>query len=151
MTEDINKKLHFHHVGIVVPNLDIAVENHFILCKDNQPTYYEEVESQRVHVAIIGGGPPYLEYIEPMDTDSPVYELSQKGGGLHHICFCAEDLMVADRQVSRYFRRISSPALGLMGRPMMFYFSKKQIFGVELIEIIEISMMKFNDHATLSL
>lgn len=142
MSELLNAYFKFHHVGIVVPCIENAVENHLKLFGKNENVFFETVSSQQVRIALIGEWPgAYLEYIEPTSTSSPVYTFSQKGGGLHHICFYVSDLASAKQMIKPFYRRISSSALGLMGKPMEYYFAKSPVLGMDLIELLEIKTL----------
>ena len=105
-----------HHIGIVVNNVEEAVNRHNKLFGQENNIIYEVVPSQRVRIALIGEKPgEYIEYIEPLNENSPVYSLYRRGGGLHHICYYTNNLSTVDMQLSSFYRRITTPTVGLLG------------------------------------
>lgn len=138
----MDNQFRFHHIGIVVQSLERAIEKYISLCGQNNNIILETVSSQHVRIALISLATDiYIEFIEPTDTNSPIYEFSNKGGGIHHICFSVEDLALANQAMVTTHRRISNLALGLMGKPMMFYYSKNPVLGEGLIELLEIKQL----------
>ncbi len=134
--------LRFHHIGIVVKSIEKAIQKYILFCGKENNIILETVASQHVRIALVSlAANIYIEYIEPIDSDSPVYEYSNKGGGIHHVCFSVENLLLADQFMADTYRRISGMALGLMGKPMLFYYSKDSTLGEGLIELLEIKRM----------
>ena len=119
--------LRFHHIGIVVNCIEKAIQKYILFCGKENNIILETVASQHVRIALVSlSANTYIEYIEPIDSDSPVYEFSKKGGGIHHVCFSVENILLADRFISDTYRRISGMALGLMGKPRLLFFNKSE-------------------------
>lgn len=80
------------HVGVAVPDLDRAVS----LYRDvlGLPLYGREVvESEGCEVAFVGAGDCHVELLRPLSADSPIgRHLERRGGGVHHIAVCVEDI-----------------------------------------------------------
>src|SRR5690606_5027847 len=50
-----------------------------------------------------------LKLIEPASPDSPLWAFVRKGGGLHHVCFRAEDVATATAELTANGARLLSP------------------------------------------
>jgi methylmalonyl-CoA epimerase len=82
-----------HHVGIVVPDLEKAMS----LWRDLlglSLTKSATIQDQGVKAALLKIGDSEIELLEPLNPDNGVGKfLSRRGGGLHHVCFEAEDVV----------------------------------------------------------
>ena len=80
------------HLGIAVQSIDKArtfYEEVLGLTCDK----IEEVESQKVKIAIFSIGDTRIELLEPIGADGPVARfLEKKGEGLHHVAYETEDI-----------------------------------------------------------
>ena len=80
------------HVAILVADLDAAVK----LFRDVyglELAEIEEVESEKVRVAIFGHGAGRIELVSPSGPDSPMQKaLEKRGEGLHHVCLEVPDV-----------------------------------------------------------
>ena len=80
------------HVAIAVEDLASAVP----VYRDLLGFDYEgeeEIEDQKVRVAILTKGPHRIELVQPSSEDSPISRfLKKRGPGLHHICIEVKDL-----------------------------------------------------------
>jgi methylmalonyl-CoA/ethylmalonyl-CoA epimerase len=92
----------FDHIGIVVDDLDAALEHFRTLfeVRDADLIYerdYDDVnpdtnEVDRMHFALFPVGEVYLELIEPV-SEGPVKSfLDRTGGGIHHLGITSNDL-----------------------------------------------------------
>lgn len=81
------------HIGVAVKSLETAIER----WKEQfgyQPATEPVVNTrQKVRVVFLEkpGSLP-VKLIEPTDPSSPAFAFTQRGGGLHHLCFRARDL-----------------------------------------------------------
>lgn len=81
------------HIGIVVRSLERGVERWVQLFGYSVSSDTVVNSRQRVRVVFLSkSGSPAIKLIEPTGADSPVFEFSRKGGGLHHLCFRCEDM-----------------------------------------------------------
>lgn len=56
-------------------------------------THVEEVEDQKVRVAMLPIGESRIELLEPLSDDSPISNfLEKRGGGIHHIAVRVDDI-----------------------------------------------------------
>lgn len=95
------------HVAILVSDLDQAIRLYrdvygLTLCE------VEEVPTEKVRVAIFGGGTGRIELVSPTGPDSPMAKaIEKRGEGLHHICLEVPDIVKA------------MAALEAMGSPLL--------------------------------
>jgi methylmalonyl-CoA/ethylmalonyl-CoA epimerase len=81
------------HIGIVVRSLDTAIKSWLKTFGYSQMTQPVVNTRQKVRVVFLSKeGSTLVKLIEPVDSTSPVSALSAKGGGLHHLCFKADNL-----------------------------------------------------------
>jgi methylmalonyl-CoA/ethylmalonyl-CoA epimerase len=83
----------------------------------------EEVEDQKVRVAMLPLGESRVELLEPTGPDSPIAKfLEKRGPGLHHIAIQVEDILQSlDRLKSQGARMIDeSPRPGAGGSLVAF-------------------------------
>ncbi|MCS7116226.1 MAG: methylmalonyl-CoA epimerase [Nitrososphaerales archaeon] len=88
---DMIKKI--DHIGIAVKSLSNALS----LYKDTlglELKGIEEIEEQKVRVAIIPIGDSKIELIEPMGDDSPIKRfIDNRGEGIHHIALETDNIV----------------------------------------------------------
>ena len=81
-----------HHVGIVVPDLDRAMD----FWRDLLGLALVKtavVQDQGVRAALLKAGESEIELLEPLVPENGVGRfLARRGGGLHHVCFETEDV-----------------------------------------------------------
>ena len=102
------------HVAIAVRNLEDAAERLCGLLGYTRAT--SRVVNTRQDVAVMfltrSGSLP-LKLIQPASEASPLWEFVRRGGGLHHICFKADDVEAdIDDQTARGARLLTAPQPG---------------------------------------
>jgi methylmalonyl-CoA/ethylmalonyl-CoA epimerase len=76
------------HIGIVVKSLENGIDSWNKLFGYKQATKIVTNTRQKVKVVFMEKpGSLQVKLLEPTDPSSPVFALSIRGGGLHHICF----------------------------------------------------------------
>jgi methylmalonyl-CoA/ethylmalonyl-CoA epimerase len=81
-----------HHVGIVVPDLDRAM-NFWRDLLGLALVKTAVVQDQGVRAALLKAGESEIELLEPLVPENGVGRfLARRGGGLHHVCFETEDV-----------------------------------------------------------
>lgn len=84
--------MRIHHVGIAVESLEKAVPA-FETLLGRRPDSTEEVEDQKVRVAVFKLGEIRIELLEATSQDSPVARfISKRGPGIHHLTLAVDDL-----------------------------------------------------------
>jgi methylmalonyl-CoA/ethylmalonyl-CoA epimerase len=118
-----------HHVGIVVPNLERAVQQYAGAFEFQETTVPFDDKAQRVRVAFVRvGDDTWLEYIEPASANSPVTQfLAKTRGGYHHVAFEVADIdaAVQEFEASRAVV-VCRPVAGFEGRRVAFLFPNLQ-------------------------
>jgi len=81
------------HIGIVVKSLSSGIGTWSRFFGYQQATEIVTNTRQKVNVVFMEkqGSLP-VKLLEPTDPSSPVFPLSRRGGGLHHICFREKSL-----------------------------------------------------------
>ncbi len=84
-------KLELHHIGIVVRDLNKAVD-HYRMLGFGEPLE-ADLSDQGVRVATFAAGSGYLELLAPIAPDTGVTRfLESRGEGIHHIALKVHDL-----------------------------------------------------------
>jgi len=128
---------HIDHIGIAVKDLEQQMKFYSevlgLSCSG-----VEEVEEQKVKVAIFPVGEVRIELLQPTAEDSPIAKfLEKKGEGIHHIAYCVTDLennlkYLEEQQVQLINNK---PKIGAGGHKIAFL-HPKATFGV-LTELCE--------------
>jgi methylmalonyl-CoA/ethylmalonyl-CoA epimerase len=81
-----------HHIGIVVPDLEKAM-NFWRDLLGLALVKTAVVQDQGVKAALLKAGESEIELLEPIVPENGVGKfLTRRGGGLHHVCFETEDV-----------------------------------------------------------
>ena len=118
-----------HHVGIVVPNVALAVTGYGAAFEFMEHTIPFDDHAQRVRVAFVRVGIDVcLEFIEPVGTASPVTKfLDKTRGGYHHVAFEVSDIEETVREFEVAGAVVvCRPLIGFEGRRVAFLFPKLQ-------------------------
>jgi methylmalonyl-CoA/ethylmalonyl-CoA epimerase len=132
------KVTRINHVAIAVSDIDGALgfwRDALGLTVD----HVEDVPSQKAVVAFVPVGDSEVELVQPAAQDTGVAKfLSERGGGMHHLCFEVDNLdeMLANLK-ARHVRLINETPLVLPGRKLVFVHPKST--GGVLVELYEIS------------
>jgi len=125
-----------HHVAIVVPSIAEARASYEGLgMSAGEPEY---VADQKVNVLVCMAGDQRIELVEPAADDSPVAGfLARRGGGLHHLAFCVDDVAQAiETLMKRGLRMIDeAPRPGAHGTTIAFVHPGAT--GGVLMELVE--------------
>jgi methylmalonyl-CoA/ethylmalonyl-CoA epimerase len=80
------------HVGIAVRDLKFALRL-YESALGFSAERFEEVQSQKVRVAVLPVGESRIELLQATEDDSPIARfIAKRGEGFHHICFQVEDI-----------------------------------------------------------
>jgi len=129
----------FHHVGFVVPDIARGMEGFVRSLAAAWDGRVFEDPLQKVRVAFLAARPgdPLIELVEPVGEDSPVRRfLTDRGGGLHHVCYEVADL---EEQMNDLKARGSTivrrprPAVAFGGRRIAWVVTPEKLV-VELLE-----------------
>ena len=127
-----------HHIGIVVDNIQNSIGEFSKFIKFNEITIPTLVGSQKVNVCFMKIGELRLEFIEPINDESPVKKALEKGGGFNHICFEVDNLLEKINEiVEKGGRLIVSPVEGFEGRQIAFVLLNMKKTNLNLVELVE--------------
>lgn len=137
----------FHHVGVVVPDLDEAAASYRALGFAELDRF--TVAAQGIEAVVFRLGEGYVELISPTDPDGAVGRfLAKRGPGMHHAAYRVADVDATLAALANQgIERIDS-----VGRPgghgwRVGFLHPRACAGVltELVEVVELSE---NDHPT---
>src|SRR5262245_16312451 len=110
-----------HHIGIVVADIDAAVEQYVALGFAGGDRF--EMTEQGVIAVTFRAGPGYVELIQPTDPDGAISRfMAKRGEGMHHVAYRVSDLQGAlDRLATSGVRLIDAvPRRGAHGWRIAF-------------------------------
>ena len=128
-----------HHVGIVVASLAGSLEHFARSLGASWDGRIFEDPGQKVKVGFLVTGPEsaQIELVQPNAPDSPVQRfLAERGGGLHHVCYEAEDLdkeLAEMRARGAVIAKRPKPAVAFDGRRIAWVITSEKLL-VELLE-----------------
>jgi methylmalonyl-CoA/ethylmalonyl-CoA epimerase len=114
--------MRIHHLGIAVESLEKAVSV-FELLLGHPPDSTNEVEDQKVRVAVFQVGESRIELLEASSPDSPIARFIGKSGpGIHHLTLTVDNLQKSlDDLEQRGVRLVDrSPRVGAGGESIAF-------------------------------
>ncbi len=130
------------HIGVVVKSMDDGIDYWINMFGYEQLTEPVINTRQKVKVVFLKKtGSTTIKLVAPVDEKSPVYRFSQRGGGLHHLCFKCGDLhSQCDTLKQKGLRMLVPPQPGeaFENEDIAFMFGK---FGLN-IELIDTDKRK---------
>lgn len=129
-----------NHVAIAVPDLDLA-EKQYADKLGAKISKRQRLEEHGVTVVFIELPNSKIELLEAIDETSPIAPFMQKHpkGGMHHICYEVDDIIVARDHLIEQGARIlggGEPKIGAHGKPVLFL--HPQDFTGTLIELEQV-------------
>jgi methylmalonyl-CoA/ethylmalonyl-CoA epimerase len=126
------------HIGIVVSALPEAIDRWTNIFGYRQLTEIVTNTRQQVRVVFMKKDNSItIKLIEPSGTASPVYIYALKGGGLHHLCFRCDDVMVEAARLEKFgLRQLACPQPGeaFGNRSIAFVYAPNMGLSIELID-----------------
>ena len=127
-----------HHIGIVVPKIKDSIGELTNYIKFETVGITMPVGSQKVNICFLKVGEPFLELIEPVEKDSPVYDFAKKGGGIHHLCFEVNDIHAQLANMEQKGATVLvKPVIGFDNRLIAFLDLNMKNTRCGLIELLE--------------
>lgn len=114
------------HIAIAVENLEEALR-FYQEALGLELLGVEVVAEQGVRVAKLDAGNTHIELLEPLNAETPVGKfLSQRGQGLHHICFGVDDIDCELKKLDAANARLidKTPKIGAGGAQIAFVHPK---------------------------
>ncbi|MEO8649412.1 MAG: methylmalonyl-CoA epimerase [Acidobacteriota bacterium] len=127
------------HIGIATNGIDEAL-GFWVEALGLITVHTENVEDQKVRVAMLPVGESRIELLEPLADDSPISKFLQKrggSGGIHHIAFKVDDIVSALKTMKDRGMRLidEEPRIGAEGCRVAFVHPASA--GGILIELVE--------------
>ncbi len=89
----VDRLLEFHHVGLLVEDLDFSILQYVELFGKEYVSDIYQVESQKVKVCFVKNGVnSYIELVQPTSEDSVVSKLLKKRSSYYHIGYMVDDI-----------------------------------------------------------
>ena len=114
------------HIGIVVRSLESAIPGWVETFGYEQMTEPVLNSRQKVRVVFLKKeGSTTVKLVEPVAPSSPVFAMSSRGGGLHHLCFRTDNMEDALRHLESAQARIlvpPEPGEAFENEPIAFVF-----------------------------
>ncbi|MGI0011535.1 MAG: VOC family protein [Nitrosopumilaceae archaeon] len=127
-----------HHIGIVVPKIQDSLGEITKYIKFETIGLPTPVGSQKVNICFLKIGEPFLELIEPVEKESPVFEFAKHGGGIHHLCFEVKDIhKELDIMSQKGAKVLVNPVIGFDDRLIAFVDPNMKNTKCGLIELLE--------------
>jgi methylmalonyl-CoA/ethylmalonyl-CoA epimerase len=129
----------FHHVGFVVASIERSIRGFSETTESEWDGVITHDPNQGVRVTFLRrqeAADPLIELVEPAGEDSPVTPFLARGGGLHHVCFEAENLekqLQFVRSKGGLITRQPLPAAAFGGRRIAWVYTRQKL----LIEYLE--------------
>ena len=126
-----------NHVAIAVKDLAAATA----LYRDTLGAHVSQQLPQPDHgvtVVFVELPNSKIELLEPLGADSPIAKFLERNpdGGVHHICYEVEDILVARDRLKAQGARVlgtGEPRIGAHGKPVLFLHPKD--FNGTLVEL----------------
>jgi methylmalonyl-CoA/ethylmalonyl-CoA epimerase len=119
--------LRIDHVGIACRSLDEAIaryESTFSLTVASREENAEQgVREAMLQVGEVGGGPTWIQLLEPLGPDTPVGKfIGRRGEGIHHVGYAVADITAALASIGAADVRLidQRPRHGSMGASIAF-------------------------------
>lgn len=129
-----------NHVAIAVPDLNSAMAMYRETLGADVAEPFDQPE-HGVTVVFITLPNTKIELIHPLGDDSPINNFLAKNpdGGIHHMCYEVDDIIVARDQLITNGARVlgnGEPKIGAHGKPVLFLHPKD--FNGTLIELEQV-------------
>ncbi len=128
------------HIGILVPNLEKAVQQWDSLFGYRQNSDIVLNTRQKVRVVFLTKEDSVtVKLIEPTSPDSPAFAAARRGGGLHHLCFRCRALQTEIPRLQRQGARLivaPQPGEAFRNHPIAFMLAGNNL-NLELIDTTE--------------
>ena len=132
-----NESLIIDHIGIVVKSLEGGIKHWGKVFGYNQMTEIVVNTRQKVRVVFLSKKNSIpIKLIEPTDESSSIFVFSQRGGGLHHLCFKCDDVeLEVERMKKLGLRNLIKPEPGeAFGNEKVAFVYASAGMNIELID-----------------
>jgi len=129
----------FHHIGFVVKAIEKSAPDFAASVLSDWDGSIIVDPLQDVRVTFLqprSPDMPVVELVEPLDSQSPVFQFLSKGGGLHHLCYQVDSLgehLERCRAAGDFIVREPVPAVAFNQRRIAWVYTKQRL----LLEYLE--------------
>lgn len=124
------------HIGIVVENISVAVEQ-YRTGLGLEYSHTEENKDYNCKIAFLRCGDVLIELIEPTGDGPSLSFLESHGEGIHHICYEVNDIQAALEHACTHLKtEYAAPKTGA-GDSKVFFLDPSSVCGVET-EFVEL-------------
>jgi methylmalonyl-CoA/ethylmalonyl-CoA epimerase len=126
----------FHHIGMLVRDMDEAVKSYETLFGSENISYIYTLQSQNVKECFIKNGEnTYIGLVSPIGKESVINNLLQKGISYYHLAYKVKDLQSSITRLEELYYKSLSPfsSEAFNGNKCVFLFTPEG----HLIELIE--------------
>jgi methylmalonyl-CoA/ethylmalonyl-CoA epimerase len=128
-----------HHIGIAVRQIPEAVVEYVTRFgyQVAREMTHDPTQTAYIQLLQLAGSPVYLELVAPDGPQSMLTNAVKRGGGLHHLCYCTEDLEGSCRRLrsaGMYILHHPVKAVAFQGRRIAWLMGQDGI-PIELLEI----------------
>ncbi len=130
------ENLEFHHIGLLVDNIENSILHYSAMFGKENISDVIRIDTQKVNVCFVKVGPgSYIELVEPLGEESPVYKLLKKRVSYYHIGYKVNDIIgaVSKLEPLNYKPMTYFNSEAFEGKKCIFLFSPE----AHLIELIE--------------
>lgn len=129
-----------NHIAIAVPDLEAATATY----RDTLGAAVSQPLDQPNHgvtVVFVELPNAKIELLHPLGADSPIAKFLERSpsGGIHHVCYEVEDILVARDRLQAQGARVlgdGEPKTGAHGKPVLFLHPKD--FQGTLVELEQV-------------
>ncbi len=125
------------HIGIVVKSIEEGIIHWKKIFRYTPMTEIITNSRQRVRVVFLEKKDSILiKLIQPLDSNSPVYNMAKRGGGIHHLCFKCNDIHTAITDMENNGAKVITqpqPGEAFNNEDIAFIYVKNGL-NIELIE-----------------
>ena len=127
------------HVGIAVPDLDLAVEEHRRLLGIG-PCHRERVEDQGVEEVLFAVGSSFVQLLGALGPDTPVARsLATRGPGLHHVAYRVSDVAASLEHLRAEGAQLVDDTPRRGSRDTLIAFVHPRSMGGVLVELVQVA------------
>lgn len=128
--------IHFHHIGLLVNDMDVGIENYKALLRSDKVPDIYTIHTQGVKVCFIElAQGNFIELVQPLNDTSVVAKMLKKGWNYYHIGYLTSNIESEVKRLEdlgyKAMEYFNSEAFGM--KRCIFLFSPE----AQLIELIE--------------
>ena len=124
-----------HHVGCLVPDIDIAITDYKLLHPAASVSEIFDITEQQVKVCFFSIGATNIEFVAPYGADSTLYRMLQRSPGFYHIGVYTTDINAEiERLEKEGYRKINQFRSSAFNNNYCAFMLNNERHMIELIE-----------------